>query len=161
MCMLWLQNSSSRLLHYTACTHVHCSTHSTTVQSAAQPKNGLPKSTTCPSSNYTHCSQLLPIHRMVAYSNPSPVENKMAARTMLIRDTFMLPAELTAITYMEQGNTSCACGPRFEWPNSARLKSMKMSDIYVAPPLSINITSSTTTQYRHYQLHHFTAVTKL
>ena len=30
-----------------------------------------------------------------------------------------------------------------------------MSDIYVPPPLSINITSSTTTQYRHYQLHHF------
>ena len=45
------------------------------------------------SSNYTHCSQLLLIHRMVAYSNHSPAENKMATRAMLIRDAFMLPME--------------------------------------------------------------------
>ena len=80
-----------RLLHYT-------------VQSAAQPTNDLPKSTTCPSSNKTHCSQLLLIHRMVAYSNHSLVENKMATRAMLIRDAFMLPMELlTVIPLMEQG----------------------------------------------------------
>ena len=77
---------------------------SLTVQSAAQPTNCLPKSTTCPSSNYTHCSQLLLIHRMVAYSNHSPVENKMATRAIVIRDAFMLPMEpLTVRPYMEQG----------------------------------------------------------
>ena len=85
-----------RLLHYT-------------VQTADQPTNGLstnglPKSTTCPSLNYTHCSQLLLIHRMVAYSNHSPAENKMATRAMHIRDAFMLPMEpLTVISLMEQG----------------------------------------------------------
>ena len=47
----------------------------------------LPKSTTCPSSNYTHCFQLLIRHRMVAYSNHSSAENEMATRAMLIRHT--------------------------------------------------------------------------
>ena len=75
-----------------ACTHVHCSTHSSIQMAYQSPLQS-------PSSNYTHCSQLLLIHRMVAYSNLSPVENKMATRAMLIRDAFMLPAELTAITY--------------------------------------------------------------
>ena len=42
------------------------------------------------------------MHGMVAYSN-RPVENKMATRATLIRDTFMLPAELPAVPYMEQG----------------------------------------------------------
>ena len=56
------------------------------------------------SSSYTRCSQLLLVHRMVAYSNHSPAKNKMATRAMLIRDTFMLPMEpLTVIPYMEQG----------------------------------------------------------
>ena len=41
---------------------------------------------------------------MVAYSNHSPVENKMATRAMPIRDAFMLPMEpLTVIPYKEQG----------------------------------------------------------
>ena len=56
------------------------------------------------SSNYTHCSQLLLIHRMVAYSNHSPAENKIATKAILIRDAFMLPMEpLTVRPYMEQG----------------------------------------------------------
>ena len=50
------------------------------------------------SSNYTHCSQLLLIHRMVAYSNPTPAENEMATRAMLIRDAFMLPVEPLKVT---------------------------------------------------------------
>ena len=41
------------------------------------------------------------MHGMVAYSN-RPVENKMATRATLIRDTFILPAELPAVPYMEQ-----------------------------------------------------------
>ena len=42
------------------------------------------------------------MHGMVAYSN-RPVENKMATRATPIRDTFMLPAELPAVPYMERG----------------------------------------------------------
>ena len=98
--------------------------------------NGLPESTTCSSSNYTHCSQLLLIHRMVAYSNHSPVENKMATRAMLIRDAFMLPMEpLTVRPYKEQGkedslhyhsNVLCSCHPTIHV--SLYVKSMKTSD---------------------------------
>ena len=58
------------------------------------------ESTTCPNSNCAHCSQLLLVHGMVAYSN-RPVVNEMATRAMLISDVFMLPVELPALPYME------------------------------------------------------------
>ena len=147
-----------RLLHYT-------------VQSAARPTNGLstnglPESTTCSTSNYTHCSQLLLIHRMVAYSNHSPVENKMATRAMLIRDAFMLPMELlTVIPYKEQGKE--------DWLSTSLIKiimsscGLSMCPLYwwVTKQCEINENVRSTTtyisiiwthhtpQYRPYQLH--------
>ena len=141
-----------------ACTDVHAVTSkqlfkTTSLHSAdsnAVYINDLPKSTTCPSSNYTHCSQLLLVHRMVAYSNHGPAENKMATRAMHIRDAFMLPTEpLTVRPYMEQGkedslhyhsNVLCSCHPTIHV--SVYVKSMKKSDLpphnykYIMDPTS-------------------------
>ena len=138
-------------MHWCACCDFETALQTTSLHSASSSSaykwpvyKGLPKSTTCPSSNYTHCSQLLLIHRMVAYSNHSPVENKMATRAMPIRDAFMLPLEpLTVVPHMDrakktdsshhQSKLSCLhvvyqCVPYIdEWPNS--VKSMKMSDL--------------------------------
>ena len=91
---MWLYG----LLHYTVCPHVHCSTHSSAYKWPTKVHY------MSYSSSYTHCSQLLLIHRMVAYSNHSRAENEMDTRAMLIRDAFMLPMEpLTVGPYMEQG----------------------------------------------------------
>ena len=128
--------------------------------------NGLPESTTCSTSNYTHCSQLLLIHRMVAYSNHSPVENKMATRAMLIRDAFMLPMELlTVIPYKEQGKEDwlitslikiimSSCGlsmcPLYWWVT----KQCEINENVRSTTTYISIIwTHHTPQYRPYQLH--------